>query len=227
MPFQHFKEPVKEAIASGAYAEAFEQAKRLDAERDLAEALEVVLAAAEGDEVHFDALAVRWIVQLIEERQTNLYLVHWTTCRLLEHVQLHYRDYTSALRRTLEDKDSRGPLEPNLGELDQALRERNLGRAWQRAGAFPSVPLDRALRLVLLLADRFDRRYESAARRFLARIVLEIRPEVIQIKKLADCLAHVHHGYYGPFARESLKDVIGQLERMEAISIHFARADDP
>jgi hypothetical protein len=76
--------------------------------------------------------------------------------------------------------------------------------------------LSRALRYTLALSDRWDVNYEAAARQFLVRILVEVRPPLIQAKRLADAMAYVRHGYYGPFARAALEDVVRQLERRQA-----------
>lgn len=44
----------------------------------------------------------------------------------------------------------------------------------------------------------------------------------MQAKKLADALAHVHHYYYGHFARLALQELIGQLhERGRGVDLNF------
>jgi hypothetical protein len=50
----------------------------------------------------------------------------------------------------------------------------------------------------------------------LIRVIQEIKPPMIETKKLADCLAHVHHYYWQHDARAALQDVIVQLHRREA-----------
>lgn len=86
------------------------------------------------------------------------------------------------------------------------------------AGELDHVPLRFAARITALLADTRDPRYEAAARRLLVRVTEEIDPErgpLVEIKKLADVLAHVHHYYYQQAARLGLQDVIGQLHQRE------------
>jgi hypothetical protein len=225
VPFQHLTTSIKDALESGAYADAFEDARQLS-RQELPEALETVLAAVDADEAHYDAFAVRLVLMGIEEKKTSLYLLHWLAGRLLEQRQLDYRDYASILREWAAEDDA-PPNKTSLWALDKALRDHDLEQACRRARQFSSLPLDRVLRLVLLMADRFDGRYESAARRFVVRTTLELQPPILQVKKLADCFAHVHDSRYGPFAKDSLRDVVGQLRRRERLSVRFVRADEP
>jgi hypothetical protein len=103
----------------------------------------------------------------------------------------------------------------SLSDLHLALRAKNADRSFEVAARLDRVPLRYALRLTLLLADRRDARYEAVAREFLRQILAELQPSLIEMKKLTDALAHVHHHYYGHFARLALQDVLGQLHRIE------------
>jgi hypothetical protein len=82
--------------------------------------------------------------------------------------------------------------------------------------ALPHVPLRFVVRVVALLGEEHDPRYRSAADRFLVRVIEEVKPkDPVQIKKLADVLAHVHHYYWQHEAIAGLHDVVGQLHRRD------------
>jgi hypothetical protein len=116
----------------------------------------------------------------------------------------------------------------SLSALHQALRAKDAERSLEVARALRHVPLRYALRLTLLLAEARHPSYESAARRFLTRTIDELNPPLMEAKKLADALAHVHHHYYGHFARSALQDVVSQLHRIERpLSIGFDGPDEP
>lgn len=76
------------------------------------------------------------------------------------------------------------------------------------------VPLCYAMRITLLLAEKNHPLYEAAARRVLVRVIVELEPPMIEAKKLADVLAHVHSNLYWYEAQLALRDVVGQLHRM-------------
>lgn len=103
----------------------------------------------------------------------------------------------------------------SLTDLHFALRAKDAERSIEEAARLDRVPLRYALRVALLLADRRDPRYEAVASEFLRQVLTELRPPLIEMKKLTDALAHVHHYHYGHFARLALQDVLGQLHRIE------------
>lgn len=102
-----------------------------------------------------------------------------------------------------------------LAALAQALRDRNAEQALRCASKVRGLPLDRALLLTLLLADQAHPRYQAAARRFLVRFAVECETSLIHVKRLADALAHLHHPYFGPYARQGLDDLVGKLRTRE------------
>lgn len=102
-----------------------------------------------------------------------------------------------------------------LAALGEALRERDAEAALHCASRVRRLPLDRALRLTLLLADQSHPRYPAAARRFLVRFAVECETSLIHVKRLADALAHLHHPHFGPYAREGLDDLVGKLRARE------------
>lgn len=111
----------------------------------------------------------------------------------------------------------------SISALNQALEARSAEGALQAAHALRYVPLRHALRLTLLLADERHPRYEAAARRFLARVLEERNPPLMEAKRLADAFAHIRHHYYGHFARLALQGVVEQLHRieLEPLTIEF------
>jgi hypothetical protein len=111
---------------------------------------------------------------------------------------------------------------PNpLRAFDVAVREKDADAALRAARLLlerhsERLPLDRALRLTLLLGESWDRRYHAAARRLLARVLEEVEPPMLEAKKFADALAHINHpGDYRMPARDGLHDCIPQLQRLE------------
>jgi LmbE family N-acetylglucosaminyl deacetylase len=117
----------------------------------------------------------------------------------------------------------------SLSALPHAIRAKEADRASEVAGAMKRVPLRYAARLTVLLADMEHPRYEAAARRFIVAFTEELEPKTMQVKKLADALAHVHHYYYAHFAREALQNLIGQLhEQGRSVEVDFdSEPDNP
>ena len=101
----------------------------------------------------------------------------------------------------------------SLSALNLAIKEKDVKRALAISDSLRYVPLRYTLRLALLLADKDHPRYEEEALSVVAKAISERRPQVLQVKKLADALAHVHHHFYGFWARSALVNVIGQLHR--------------
>jgi hypothetical protein len=101
----------------------------------------------------------------------------------------------------------------SLSTLNLAIKAKDAERALAISDSLRHVPLRYTLRLALLLADKDHPRYEEEALHVLEQAISERKPQVLQVKKLADALAHVHHHFYGFWARSALVDVIGQLHR--------------
>jgi hypothetical protein len=102
----------------------------------------------------------------------------------------------------------------SLSALHYALRAKDAERSLEIARCLKHVPLRYAMRLTLLLAEQNHPLYEAAARRVLVRIVIELDPPMIEVKKLADVLAHVNDSLYWYEAQLALRDVVAQLHRM-------------
>jgi len=117
----------------------------------------------------------------------------------------------------------------SLSALHHAIRAKEADRALEVAGKMKRVPLRYAARLTVLLADLKHPRYEAAARRFIVAFTEELEPPTMQVKKVADALAHVHHYYYAHFARDALQDLIGQLhEQGRSVEVDFdSEPDNP
>lgn len=115
----------------------------------------------------------------------------------------------------------------SLHAFDRAVRRKDADAALRWAARLQYVPLDRALRLTLLLADQADPRFQAAARRFLIRFIVECETSLIHVKRLADALAHVNHGFYGSVAREGLDDLVGKLwKRDKDLFVEFNSLPD-
>jgi hypothetical protein len=110
----------------------------------------------------------------------------------------------------------------SLAKLHQALATRQQDLVLEIAAPLRHVPLRYAARIVALLADGKHPRYKASADRFLVRVIEEVQPPLIQTKRLADVLAHVHHYYYQHAAIAALHDVVGQLhQRDRRLSLDF------
>ena len=113
----------------------------------------------------------------------------------------------------------------SLSALDSAIRDRDVDRGWSISCSLPHVPLRFAARLLRLLVEERDPRWEAAARRFMVRVLEELEPEgdaLVEFKKLADILAHVNHHYWRHAARAGLDSVVGQMhERDVRLSLEF------
>lgn len=99
--------------------------------------------------------------------------------------------------------------------FDAAIAKRNLSAAWLHASEMGHVPLDRALRLTILMGELQDPGYERTARRFLVRFILEISPTLEQTRRIADALDQLRYGAMDiPGAADTaLKDLAGQLAK--------------
>lgn len=109
-----------------------------------------------------------------------------------------------------------------LVAFDGALRRKDADAALYWAARLPQLPLDRALRLTLLLADQAHPKFQAAARRFLVRFTLECETSLLHVKRLADALAHLNHGFYGSYARQGLDDLVRKLwQRDKELLVDF------
>jgi hypothetical protein len=72
--------------------------------------------------------------------------------------------------------------------VDRAIAEGDPERALQWARGLKRVTLDRALALTVALGHQGDGRYLAAAHRFLVRFILEVRPSLLNLKKVVDAL---------------------------------------
>jgi hypothetical protein len=71
----------------------------------------------------------------------------------------------------------------------RAIERRNVIGAESAAREIPNLPLDYALALVHLYADKRDRRYERAALRYLDRYMAEASPSLQDVATVAALLA--------------------------------------
>lgn len=89
----------------------------------------------------------------------------------------------------------------------RALDAGQLNKSLEFAAELPTVKLDDALDMVVLLADRGDQRFEAAARRWLERFAVEYGPSVPQIGMASAALAELGRYPSSVVAR----DTLGQL----------------
>jgi hypothetical protein len=110
----------------------------------------------------------------------------------------------------------------SLSALHYALRAKDPERSLEIARCLKHLPLRYAMRLTLLLAEQRHPLYEAAARRIGVRVLEELRnTPLVEIKKLIDVLAHVHDNVYWYEAQCALRDVVGQLHRMQRLDVDF------
>jgi hypothetical protein len=76
----------------------------------------------------------------------------------------------------------------------RAIERRNVIAAESAAREIPNLPLDLALALVHLYADKRDRRYERAALRYLERYMAEAAPSLTDVATMAALLAERRPG---------------------------------
>lgn len=76
----------------------------------------------------------------------------------------------------------------------RAIERRNVIVAESVAREISPLPLDYALALVYLYAEKHDRRYERAALRYLERYVAEAEPSLADVAHIAGLLAERNPG---------------------------------
>ena len=93
--------------------------------------------------------------------------------------------------------------------LQRALDARHLLKALDAAAELRVVSLDDAMELCLLLAEAGDRRYETAARRWLQRFANERGPTLGQILLAGAALSELGSQPRSAAARETLERLLG------------------
>jgi hypothetical protein len=82
------------------------------------------------------------------------------------------------------------------GRFDRAVRSRNATAALSAAAELPTMPLHRALELVLVLRAERDERFPRAASRWIERWLLETEAATVdEVHELAQAFVHVDDGY--------------------------------
>jgi hypothetical protein len=71
----------------------------------------------------------------------------------------------------------------------RAIQRGNVVIAESVAREFPTLPLDHALALTYLYAEKHDRRFERAALRYLERYLSESKPSLHDVASVATLLA--------------------------------------
>jgi hypothetical protein len=72
--------------------------------------------------------------------------------------------------------------------VDRSIIEGDPDRALRWAQELKQVGLDRALAITLLLGRQDDGRYLRAASRFLVRLITDVEPSLLNLKKVVDAL---------------------------------------
>jgi hypothetical protein len=101
-------------------------------------------------------------------------------------------------------------------QLDRAIAEGDVDRAWGLAKRLDPVPIDRALALTTLLGRHADPRFETAALRFVERFVAEAKPTLPQISKVAHALQTLHRVGDLPAMSEGAARALDDLGRQLA-----------
>jgi hypothetical protein len=98
-------------------------------------------------------------------------------------------------------------------QFDEAVRDRDLPRAWKCAGRIPKTnfSLDRAIYLTVLAAEEHNPRFEEMAQHLIVKAIEDADPPLLQVKKLADALAHLHDEELGRYAWSGLIRCAGRL----------------
>jgi hypothetical protein len=103
--------------------------------------------------------------------------------------------------------------------VDRAVAEGDADRALRWAQELKQVGLNRALALTLVLGRRDDVRYPRAASRFLLRLIAEVEPSLLNLKKIVDALDVVGRVRMMPDLTEeadaALEDLGRQLRERE------------
>ena len=104
--------------------------------------------------------------------------------------------------------------QPQIAEIvDRAIADGDVERALRWARELKEVPLDRALALTLALGRTGDRRYARAASRFLVRLLTEVEPSLLNLKKVVDALDVVGRVRLMPDITEAADRALGDLGR--------------
>lgn len=102
----------------------------------------------------------------------------------------------------------------SLSRLHHAIKAKEAERALEVAREIPRLPLRYEARVTALLSESWHPGYDEEARRFLMQAIQELGDApLVELKKLADILAHVHDERWGLMARMALDEVVGQLHR--------------
>jgi hypothetical protein len=100
--------------------------------------------------------------------------------------------------------------------LDRAIAEGRVEDAWAWARGLRQVGLDQALALTVLLGRSGDGRYLRASHRFLARLIVEAEPSLLDLKKVVDALDVVGRVRMMPEISEPAEEGLADLARQLA-----------
>jgi hypothetical protein len=77
------------------------------------------------------------------------------------------------------------------GQLQRALKAGDLYSVRSLAGELPSISLERATQITLLILEQEPASYDTAARRLLARLAMERKPSLSELSEAAQILNHL------------------------------------
>lgn len=104
-----------------------------------------------------------------------------------------------------------------LTEFDRALARRDVESCFSIARADRGeVPLDRLMRLAIVMSEAKDARYDALARRIVVRFVEEFEPRPLNIRKLADCLECLSNWFLGADADAGLQRLADRIDAFHA-----------
>ena len=102
----------------------------------------------------------------------------------------------------------------DIGKIvDRSIAEGDADRALRWAQELKQVGLHRALALTLLLGRQDDARYLRAASRFLLRLIAEVEPSLLNLKKIVDALDVVGRVRLMPDLTEEAEAALEDLGR--------------
>jgi hypothetical protein len=104
-------------------------------------------------------------------------------------------------------------LDPRrLADFDRALARRDVEGCFAVGRASPgAVPLDRVMRLEVLMSEKDDPRFDPLARVIVVRFINGFDPSPLNIRKLADCLHCLDDRFIGTEAAAGMNRLADQI----------------
>lgn len=109
-------------------------------------------------------------------------------------------------------------LDPRrLAEFDRALLRRDVERCFAIGREAPGgVPLDRVMRLEVVMSEKDDPRFDALARVIVVRFITELDPSPLNIRRLADCLHCLDNYFIGAEAEAGLRRLADMIDAFHA-----------